>query len=66
MGFKELYVFNLYKNASLGNAELFRGLINKKFKGLDVNAIYKKIVNYQVKKYGSTLDNKNGIKKLVR
>ena len=67
MEFKELCVFNRYKDICIGNAEMFRGFINKKFKGLDARAIYTSIVNYQVKKYGRTLDYKTeGVRKLVR
>jgi len=61
MSFKEKILYMKYKDMGLGNAALFRGLINKKHKGVDVNKIYLNIVNYQVKKYGETLSVKTRI-----
>ena len=53
-GFLEQKIFNEMKDKPLGNAERFK----KKFKDtdLDLTALYIKIINYQVKTYGSSID----------
>lgn len=59
MNFKEEYLFAKYKNTNIKNSEEFRyKIVKSKFKDLedvDVSELYKRIVNYQVKKYGGTL-----------
>ena len=42
----------------MGNAEKFKKMVAKKHKFKNVNNLYIKIVNYQVKKYGSSLNGK--------
>ena len=59
MSFKENYLFLKYRDKSMTNAETFRGLISRKHKGVDANKLYTNIVNYQIKKYGRTLNRKN-------
>lgn len=53
--FKEEYVFLLLKDKCFKNATECKGRIVKKFKNVDVDAIYRRIVNYQIKKYGRGL-----------
>lgn len=50
----EQKIFEENKDEPLGNAEKFK----KKYDGLDIDLrnLYIKIVNYQVKQYGVTLD----------
>ena len=50
----EQKIFEENKDEPLGNAEKFK----KKYAGLDIDLrnLYIKIVNYQVKQYGVTLD----------
>lgn len=55
--FKEEYVFTKYKNKCFKNAERLKGEIVKRYGKVDIDAdtIYKRIVRYQVEKYGMTL-----------
>jgi len=50
----EEQLFNELKDKALVNSEVFK----KKYKDIDIDhsRLYRRIVNYQVKKYGSTLD----------
>lgn len=51
----EEQIFNLEKDNSVVSSDRFR----KKYKGWKINhsRLYRRIVNYQVKKYGTSLDN---------
>jgi hypothetical protein len=50
----EQQIFDDIKDCSLKNGEYFR----KKYKGVDIDfsRLYRRIVNYQIKEYGCTLD----------
>ena len=55
---KDLVIFNTYKNESLRSAESFYRLVMRKFKIDDrirLSKVYNKIVNYQINKYGTSL-----------
>ena len=51
-------LFEIYKDKCLVNAETFKKEMRTKYKLNDKqqSELYTKIVNYQVKKYGQTLD----------
>lgn len=55
--FKEEYLFTQYKDKAIKNATQFKGEIRKKYGVLEVDLteLYRKIVNYQIKKYGKHL-----------
>lgn len=53
--FKEEYVFHKYKNRCFKNAERLKSELIRKYKDVDVGDLYMRIVNYQVKKYGTSL-----------
>lgn len=56
--FKEECAFAQFKDKCFKNAETCKEGIIKKFKGIDVNNLYIRIVNYQIKKYGEVLRGK--------
>lgn len=49
----EDYIFEQYKDTILGNREIFEGKVSKY--NIDSGEMYKKIINYQVDKYGGML-----------
>ena len=51
----EQQIFDEIKDCYIKNGEYFR----KKYKGtnIDYSRLYRRIVNYQIKEYGCTLDN---------
>ena len=49
-------LFEMYKETCIGNAEKFKKMVAKKHKLKDANNLYIKIINYQVNKYGGSLD----------
>lgn len=51
----EEQIFNELKDTSIKSSEYFR----KKYQGADINysRIYRRIVNYQIKEYGGSLNN---------
>lgn len=53
-------LFEFYKDKCIGNSEIFRKEVTSKYKLTDdeVTELYRNIVNYQIKKYGATLDGK--------
>lgn len=53
--FKEECAFVQYKDKCFKNAETCKRNILKKFKDIDVNNLYIRIVNYQLKRYGDIL-----------
>lgn len=58
MGFKEQTIFELEKNNPVRSSKKFKEYIKNKYgKDIDSKNLYIEIVNYQVKKYGATLDN---------
>lgn len=55
MIFEEEFIFQNYKDKCFINATTLKNEIAKHFKNVNVNELYIRIVNYQVKKYGETL-----------
>lgn len=55
---KELLVFNIYKDVPMTKHKLKE--IRTKYKDINVTALRVKIVNYQIDKYGITLDSGRG------
>lgn len=53
--FIEEFIFAKYKDRSIGNAKKFKGLVKKRFDGVDLDGLYRRIVNYQVEKYNGCL-----------
>lgn len=54
----EKLIFEAFKDKYIRNAEAFRQYIKKEYNYEVSTDLYKKIVNYQVKKYGETLSNR--------
>ena len=53
--FKEDYIFEIYKDTYIHGAKKFIKDVKDKY-NLDINnELYKRIINYQIKKYGSQL-----------
>lgn len=59
--FKENLIFETYKNRSLQNAGKFKKEIEKKYGLKPSFNLYKKIINYQIKTYGYSLEKDSGI-----
>jgi len=56
--FKEMYVFTLLKDTPVytsGGLTLILRYLNLLYNDLNISAIYREIVNYQIKKYGGQL-----------
>lgn len=55
--FKENYLFNVFKDTPIKSATMFKTMIFDKFKMRyeNVTSLYMRVVNYQIKKYGSQL-----------
>ena len=54
--FLEGVLFNKYKDENLHNSEYFKSLLKKQnIKGINVENLYRKIVNYQIDKYGEQI-----------
>lgn len=55
--FKEYYVFNKYKDRCFINSKSLKGDMYKKYKkfDIDIDAMYIRITNYQIEKYGGIL-----------
>ncbi|MCQ2978235.1 MAG: hypothetical protein MJ245_00360 [Clostridia bacterium] len=54
--FKEELAFEEYKDKNLFNAKKFKKDIKKKFGFEPDGSLYRKIINYQIKKYGHALE----------
>lgn len=54
----EKLIFLMYKDTQLGTVSDFKSKLKEKFDGIDWYKLYAKISNYQIKKYGSTLYDK--------
>lgn len=54
---KEKLLFEMYKDTSKLLDVKFREKLRKKVKDVNVSDLYAKIIKYQNKKYGETLDN---------
>ena len=59
MNFVEQYIFEKLKDKSFRNIGVFKNVINNV--EIDISKVYRNIVNYQIKKYGSTLCRSNEI-----
>lgn len=56
--FKEMYVFTLLKDTPVytsGGLTLILRYLNLLYNDLNISAIYREIINYQIKKYGGQL-----------
>ena len=55
--FKEECIFTKYKNHCFKNANGFRSMLTKYHndEDIDIDGIYRRIVNYQINKYGESL-----------
>lgn len=54
---KDEIIFALYKDKPIGNKKLFNKQCEKYAKQININEMYRKIVNYQIDTYGNTLNN---------
>ena len=59
--FKEECAFVQFRDKCFKNAENCKRKILKKYKDIDVNNLYIRIVNYQLKKYGDILRTKYAV-----
>lgn len=55
----EELIFNAFKDKSLRSGEAFYQLIKKDYGYIATSNLYRRIVNYQIKKYGISLYNLN-------
>ena len=56
VNFKEEYLFNKYKDSYIKTARSFREKVIKNgFKDINISEVYRRIVNYQIGKYGNIL-----------
>ena len=53
---KEDFLFNMLKETTKTSSDVKRGLLAKKYPGINFSELHRRIVNYQVEKYGCTLD----------
>ena len=60
INFKENLIFNMFKDTSVIGAKKFKAKIEKMYSGVDYSTIYRKILNYQIEKYGDELRPANG------
>lgn len=60
--FKEECAFIQFKDKCFKNATTCKGNILKKFNDIDVNNLYIRIVNYQIKTYGDILRGRHVLK----
>lgn len=59
--FKEDCIFEELKDKSFQNAKDFKERLVKKYKNVNVQNIYLRVANYQIKKYGTILRGYNKI-----
>ena len=55
-GLVDNLIFEMFKDKIVINAEKFRYLIQRDYGFIPSSALYRRIINYQVKKYGTQLD----------
>ena len=53
--FKEHIIFEKYKDEEMGNSKLFKEKCEKELGYKPSSALYRQIINYQIKTYGSSL-----------
>jgi hypothetical protein len=67
LDFKEKYIFTILKDTPIytaGGLILILRYLKLFYNGIHISAIYREIVNYQIKKYGCQLyTNSNSLKK---
>lgn len=61
---KEEILFGLYKDTPLVNTVVFRKKMQM-YPDIDANKLYVKITNYQVEKYGCTLDDDKYVNRMT-
>ena len=66
MEFKEELAFTEFKDKEYTNSDTLKGDLTKKYKGIDVKKVFTSILNYQIDKYGTTLNTEKIIRKKVR
>lgn len=57
VNFKEHIIFENEKNMAFKGIEEFKRIIYKKYKYIATSNLYRKIINYQVKNFGKSLNN---------
>lgn len=53
---KEDILFNMLKETTKTSTNIKRGLLAKKYPGINFSDLHRRIVNYQIEKYGRSLD----------
>lgn len=53
---KEDILFNMLKDTNKTSNDFKRGILTKKYPGINFSELHRRIVNYQVKKYGRSLE----------
>jgi len=54
---KEELLFELFKDTAETGTDIKRADLQKKYKDVNISELHRKIVNYQVEKYGTSLNN---------
>jgi len=54
---KEEFLFELYKDTTQTGDELKRAELQKKYPDVKISDLHRRIVNYQIEKYGYSLNN---------
>lgn len=57
--FKENIIFEEYKGKAFASVNHFKYVVYRKYKHVASSALYRKVVNYQIKTYGTALNYKN-------
>lgn len=57
--FKDNIMFEEYKDKAFASVNHFKYVVYRKYKHVASSALYRKVVNYQIKTYGTTLNYKN-------
>lgn len=59
---QEKILFELWKDTVITGTDIKRKELQKIFKNVDINKLHRDITNYQVKKYGISLNSRIAIK----
>ena len=51
----EQVLFEMYKDTSKLVGQQRKDILREKYPNVDISSLYEKVVNYQIKKYGSQL-----------
>lgn len=54
--FKENIIFENEKNRAFKSSEEFKEIVNEKYKYAASSNLYRRIINYQIKKFGNSLN----------